>query len=243
MVVVTRSINLLRNWIGPNAKKRRKAAKREAKRQRFDNGSDWNKGSEIATRQYRSYDDYVRHQASKLDKVAQRLNRNRAEELEEFRERFELCDQLEEARNVLCLGARLGSEVEALHRLGYFAVGLDLNPGNDNPYVLPGDFHSIAFPDDSVDAIYSNAIDHAFDIETLIGEIVRILRPRGIFIAEIETGFEEGHAPGAFESMHWRNASFIIERMANAGPLEIEKVHDLGQTRRNQRKLIVYRNP
>ena len=241
MVVVTRLINLVRNRIGPDAKRRRKAAKREAKRQRFEQGSDWEKGSEFATRQYQSYDDYVRHQASKLDKIAYRLNRNRSEELEEFRERFELCDQIKEARTVLCLGARLGAEVEALHGLGYFAVGLDLNPGADNPYVLPGDFHAIVFPNDSVDAIYSNAIDHVFDIDKMIGEVVRILRPHGIFIAEVETGFEEGHAPGEFEAMHWRNANSIIERMAKAGPLEIEKVHHLGQTRRNERKLIVYR--
>ena len=150
MAVVTRLTDLVRNRIGPDAKKRRKAAKREAKRQRFERGSEWEKDSEFATRQYPSYDAYLKHQASKLDKIAHRLNRNRAEELVEFRERFELCDQLKEARSVLCLGARLGAEVEALHALGHFAVGLDLNPGADNPYVLPGDFHAIVFPDGSV---------------------------------------------------------------------------------------------
>jgi SAM-dependent methyltransferase len=238
MSAITRFLDRLR---GPEAKKRRKAAKREAKRKRFETGSSWEKGDEFARRQYKSYDDYVEHQASKLSKVAKRLERNRDEELEEFRERFELCEQLKEGRNVLCLGARLGGEVEALHRLGYFAVGLDLNPGENNPYVLPGDFHAVVFPDGSVDSIYCNAIDHSFDIEKMLGEIARLLRPRGIFIAEIETGFDEGHSPGDYEAMHWRDSSLIIERMAKAGGLDVEKIHDLGKTRRNERKLIVYR--
>ena len=47
---------------------------------------------------------------------------------------------------MLCLGARLGTEVRALHNLGYFAIGIDLNPGVDNPYVLMGDFHKLVFP-------------------------------------------------------------------------------------------------
>jgi SAM-dependent methyltransferase len=238
MSAISRLLDKLR---GPDAKKRRKQAKREAKRKRFEIGSDWKKGDEFAKRQYNSYDEYVEHQVSKLSRVADRLERNRVEELEEFRERFEMCEQLQEGRNVLCLGARLGGEVEALHRLGYFAVGLDLNPGENNVYVLPGDFHAVVFPNGSVDSIYCNAIDHSFDIETMLAEISRLLRPRGIFIAEIETGFDEGHSPGGYESMHWRDSSFIIERMANAGQLTVEKIHDLGQTRRNERKLIVYR--
>ena len=88
-------------------------------------------------------------------------------------------------------GARLGTEVRALHRLGHFAVGIDLEPGPDNHYVLPGDFHHIVFPDGSIDAIYTNALDHVFDLERVLGEVARLLRPGGLFIADIELGYEE----------------------------------------------------
>lgn len=229
--------------LDPDAKRRRKEAKREAKRQRFEASKEWEKGDTFATRRYGSYEEYVEHQSSKLARVAHRLDRNREQEIAEYIERFENVRQLTEVRNVLCLAARLGAEVEAFHRMGHFAVGTDLNPGENNSYVMCGDFHAIVFPDGSVDAVYCNAIDHAFDIEKLVAEIARVLRSRGIFIAEIETGFEEGHTPGDYESMHWRDSKFIIERMANAGGLAIEEVQDLGQTRRNNRKLIVYRKP
>ena len=57
----------------------------------------------------------------------------------------------------------------ALHDLGYFAIGIDLNPGDANPYVLPGDFHRIVFPDASLDAVYTNALDHVFSLEQVVG--------------------------------------------------------------------------
>ena len=235
-------INLLRYGVGPGARRKRKEAKRAAKRRRFESER-WDRDDDFARRKYDSYEQYVEHQASKLARVAHRLDRNRTEELAEFRERFEMIEQLRDCRVVLCLAARLGTEVEALHGLGFFAVGQDLNPGEDNPYVLPGDFHAVVFPDGSVDAIYCNAIDHAFDIEKLLAEISRLLRAGGLFIAEIEVGFGEGHVPGDFEAMHWRDSQQVIDRMAEAGGLEVETVHDLGMTRRNHRKLIVYRKP
>ena len=80
---------------------------------------------------------------------------------------------------VLCLGARLGGEVRAFRALGALSVGIDLNPGSNNPLVLEGDFHHIQFADETSDVIFTNVIGHAFDLRLLGNEICRVLKPTG----------------------------------------------------------------
>lgn len=232
--------NLLRYGYGPEARARKKADKRAAKRQRFESER-WEHGGELSRRRYGSYEEYLQHQASKLDGIEERLRENQDAELVEFTERFRACRSLARARTVLCLGARLGTEVRALLDLGHFAVGIDLNPGPDNAWVLPGDFHHLVFPDGSVDAVYSNALDHVFDLDRVVGEVSRVLVPGGVFVAEIETGYEEGHVPGDFEAIHWRDSDALVARIADVGKLAVEEVLELGTTRRNQRRLISFR--
>jgi hypothetical protein len=57
---------------------------------------------------------YAEHQRAKLGHILGRLNETLEEDLAEFKRRFRDCSPLPEARNVLCLGARLGTEVQAL---------------------------------------------------------------------------------------------------------------------------------
>ena len=74
--------------------------------------------------------------------------------------------------------------------LGHLAVGVDLNPGAFNRYVLHGDFHHLVFPDSSFSAVYTNTLDHVFDLPRLVGEITRVLAPGGVLIYET---FAQGH--------------------------------------------------
>jgi SAM-dependent methyltransferase len=235
-----RIYNILRFGVGPGARERKRRRKEEERHKRFDSEL-WEKDDGLARRQYDSYDDYVEHQASKLDKIIHRLKETEEEDFVEFRRRFEGCESLASARNVLCLGARLGTEVRALHSLGYFAIGIDLNPGENNPYVLPGDFHRIVFPDGSVDAIYCNALDHVYDLDRVMGEVRRLLRADGLFVADLLEGFEEGFVPGAYEATHWKDTSSFVERLRVAGNLELEGVRDLGYTRRDHWLQAVFR--
>ncbi len=235
-------VNALRYGMGPGAREKKRAAKKRAKEQRFSSEA-WEHGDEFARRRYGSYDDYVSHQASKLDDIYDRLVETEPEVYEEFVERFRACAPLADARTVLCLGARLGTEVRALHSLGHFAVGIDLNPGPKNPYVLPGDFHDLVFADGSVDCIYTNALDHVFELEKVIAEATRVLAPGGIFLAEFEIGFSEGHTPGSYEATHWRDSQQLIDTIRDLGKLEVEQVDELGDTRRGDRKLVVFRKP
>ena len=240
MKLLRRMYNIIKYGVGERAREKKRADKQYKKEAAFQSDR-WDQREDLARRRYASYDEYVEHQASKLDKVIDRLQENQDEVLQEFLERFRTCSQLQDVGSVLCLGARLGTEVQALHLLGHFAVGVDLNPGPNNSYVLPGDFHKLVFADDSVDGVYTNTLDHVFDLEKFVSEIRRVLRPRGIFLAEFEVGFEEGHIPGAFESLHWRDSEELTDRLRGLGGLGMEQLYELGETRRGQRKLVVFR--
>jgi SAM-dependent methyltransferase len=82
---------------------------------------------------------------------------------------------------VLCLGARTGCEVQAARDVGFpDSIGIDLHPARENDgLVLQGDWHNISFPDQSFENVFTNAIDHCFDLSKLITEILRVLKPGG----------------------------------------------------------------
>jgi len=235
-----RIYNIFRYGLGESGRQRKIAAKEKARQEKFESDR-WQQGNKMAQRSYQSYEEYVNHQGAKLDKIIHRLHETEDEDFADFKHRFETCEALSEARSVLCLGARIGTEVRAMHALGCFAVGIDLNPGSDNAYVLPGDFHHIQFPDGSVDAIYTNVLDHVFDLEKLMSEIVRLLRPGGVFVADILPGYEEGFVPGEFESTHWKTVDSLTGEITRLSDLRIESKRDLGQHRRDQWFQVVFR--
>jgi SAM-dependent methyltransferase len=206
-----------RRWL-PSAERRHQAGKHRRRAARFRSGR-WQHDGSLAQRRYTSYEEYLAHQASKLDRIHDRRVAKEPDAETAFRKRFEECRPLRQARNVLCLGSRLGAEVKVLRELGHFAVGIDLNPGPDNPYVLYGDFHQLAFRRGSVDAVFTNALDHVFDLPRLIAEICRVLRPGGIFVADIVSGYAEGSLPGEYESTHWADVETLLEAIEGAGPL------------------------
>jgi len=237
-----RIYNIFRYGLGEGARQRKNAVKAQARKEKFESGR-WQKNQGMAKRQYGSYDEYLAHQSAKLDKIAHRLRETRDEDQAEFRRRFELCEELAGLSPVLCLGARLGTEVSALHELGFFAVGIDLNPGEGNQQVLPGDFHQLVFPDGSVEAVYTNVMDHVFDLEKVISEIVRVLKPGGVFVADLLPGFEEGFVPGEYESSHWQNVDEFSREIAETGGFALEAKRDMGQQRRDQWYQFVFRKP
>jgi SAM-dependent methyltransferase len=220
---------LVKYGFGPQARQREKAAEARLRQERFWQPGLWAPDRDLIRRRYASYEVYVGHQTAKLDAIIDRLRRTEEEDFAVFLARFENCKPLREARSVLCLGARLGAEVRALQRLGHFAVGIDLEPGPDNRYVLPGDFHDIIFPDGSLDAVYTNALDHVFDLEQVLSEVDRLLRWDGLFIADIELGYDEGFIPGEFEATHWRNRQTLLDRLMAATRFALEDAPELSE--------------
>lgn len=194
------------------------AAKADIFRRRID-FSEWEHGASLSMRRYDSYEDYVKHQAAKLETVVDRLKANADAALDGFRKRFSLAPEIVGLKTALCLGARLGQEVQALIERGMFAVGVDLNPGEKNPYVVTGDFHQLQFADESVDLVYTNVLDHVFDLARLVKEVERVLRPGGVFLVDVVKGYEEGFYPDEFEAMHWPTVDSLVKSIALDAPL------------------------
>jgi SAM-dependent methyltransferase len=242
MVTFRRIYNIFRYGVGPAALERKRAVKAAKRQQVFESGTLWQQSDDQLTRRrYDSYQEYLDHQAAKLDEITDRLEETQAEDLAEFQRRFETCAALPPRSRVLCLGARLGTEVNAFLKLGHFAVGVDLNPGENNQFVLHGDFHHLVFADGSVDVVYTNVLDHVFDLERAMAEVTRVLTPNGMLLADIQPGYEEGFTPGRFEATHWPRLEVLIERIMAVSPLRRESVRDLGHHRRDQWFQVVFR--
>ena len=240
--ILKRGRNILRYGFSEEGRARKRADKAAARAARFDSKL-WEKEGDLARRQYGSYEEYLHHQAAKLDHIADRLEETLDEDYAEFVRRFEGCAPLRTARNVLCLGARLGTEVRAMHKLGHFAIGIDLNPGADNCYVTKGDFHAIVFPDGSVDAIYTNVFDHVYDFSKLMAEVERLLCPGGLLVADVLKGFDEGFTPGAYEATHWKSVDVLLAELLRLSKLQLIERRDLGTHRRDHWIQLVLQKP
>ncbi|CAI9756343.1 unnamed protein product [Fraxinus pennsylvanica] len=84
----------------------------------------------------------------------------------------------------LCIGARMGQEVEALKRVGVSdSIGIDLVPSP--PLVMKGDFHYQPFDDETFDFEFSNVFDHALYPDKFVDEIERTLKPGGLCVLHV----------------------------------------------------------
>ncbi|MCC6918704.1 MAG: methyltransferase domain-containing protein [Alphaproteobacteria bacterium] len=202
------------------------ARRQQEKLDAFRDQTIWQHKDALSRKIYADYDAYVAHQAAKLPQIQDRIETRATARTEEFRERFRSLD-LPRPASVLCLGARLGYEVQAFIELGHFAVGIDLNPGEKNRYVVTGDFHNLVQADQSVDCVYTNCCDHIFDVAALAREVRRVLKPRGVFVADIVAGYEEGETVGEFDAMHWPKASGFAALLCAEGPFKLRTFEEL----------------
>ena len=180
----------------------------------------WNSSSELRSRRYDSYQTYLDHQAAKLRTL--NLTSYNAKFAPELRSRLVANPAIMEkgrGANVLCLGARNGIECSVFTELGFFALGIDLNPGEANRFVVMGDFHDLQFATGSVDIVFTNALDHSFDLDRIIKEVRRVLKPRGVFLSEIVRGSKDvdGREPGDYESIWWDHSEEVARRIKATG--------------------------
>jgi SAM-dependent methyltransferase len=171
---------------------------------------------------YGSYDEYIDHQKEKLNVIGDGM----LDEIEKFEsilyKRLAGSSVEWEGRSVLCLGARLGQEVRAFNSVGCFAVGVDLNPGKDNKNVVVGDFHNLQWGDSCVDVVYTNSLDHSFDLEKVIREIKRVLKNGGLMVLELNLGSKEGYEYGYYESVAWDRVCDVIDMFRKEGFWTVE---------------------
>ena len=188
-------------------------------RHKHHGGGGWKDADEtgLQSRDYADYEEYLTHQKLKLEEMLKMKGGFSNADVMNFRLRFyqrfrHLPALLPPAARLLCMGARQGTEVEVLRDLGFaHATGIDLNPGPDNPFVKPGDFMKLDFPDSSLDLLYTNCVDHAFDLDVFFAEHARAMKPDGYVLYDLAANMEEGG--GAFEAVAWRRTEDIFEKL------------------------------
>jgi len=178
----------------------------------------------FTVRQYKDYNEYTEHQKSKLAKIdwIDKYDTVYRECLRERLSEINIFDGVSvfspSDKKVLCLAARVGTEVKAFKDLGAFAVGIDLNPGKDNQHVMYGDFHDIQFPDHCTDIVFTNSIDHSVEPTKMVAEIKRVLRSGGHFITELGRGEGDGgRGGGSWECLDWNKIDDVIKFIESQG--------------------------
>lgn len=131
------------------------------------------------------YDDYIRRQGKKLIAFPDKFSANNAKKIDSFARIFKTnIITLNYPGNVLCLGARAGWEVLGAKKAGFVgSVGIDLFPASED--VIQADWHHTPFGDSLFYNVYTNSIDHCCDLDKLIAESKRVLRPGGVFFLMI----------------------------------------------------------
>ncbi|PNX97616.1 S-adenosylmethionine-dependent methyltransferase domain-containing protein [Trifolium pratense] len=139
---------------------------------------------------YSSYEAYIQRQLNKtlnpkLRKIWTTRDWNR--KIPVFAKFFsELSNKnlLTKTSKALCIGARVGQEVEALRRIGVVdSIGMDLVPYP--PLVVKGDFHNQPFDNNTFDFEFSNVFDHALYPHKFVAEIERTLKPNGVCVLHV----------------------------------------------------------
>lgn len=171
----------------------------------------------LRKRDYESYEEYLTHQKLKLEELVKIKGGFSNFDIFDYRVKFytrfrHLPGFLGKDAEILCCGARQGTEVDVLRDLGFHrARGIDLNPGPDNPLVGEGDMMKLGLPDNSLDLIYTNCVDHSFDLDAMIAEHARVLKPGGCLLYDIAFNEEEG--AGIWESIAWEREEDVINRL------------------------------
>lgn len=171
----------------------------------------------VLRRDYASYEEYLIHQRQKFDEMLKLTGGFDNRLIFDFRQRFyrrfrHLTGLIPRSATIVCAGARQGTEVEVLRDLGFSkAYGIDLNPGPDNPLVRQGDFMNMNERSDSVDLLYTNCVDHAFDLDRFFAEHARVIKPTGYALYDLSLVAEDD--TGAFEAVSWRRTEDLIFRI------------------------------
>ncbi|RDX89512.1 hypothetical protein CR513_28751, partial [Mucuna pruriens] len=139
---------------------------------------------------YSSYEAYIERQLNKtlnprLRKIWTTSDWNRKIPVfARFFQDLKAKNLLHNASKALCIGARVGQEVEALRRIGVpDSLGMDLVP--HLPLVVRGDFHDQPFRNGTFDFEFSNVFDHALYPERFVAEIERTLKPNGVCVLHV----------------------------------------------------------
>ena len=96
-----------------------------------------------------------------------------------------VAEEQSDGGSVLCVGCRNTLELDRFRAHGFEdVVGIDVFSRRDDIKVM--DMHEMTFPDDSFDVVYaSHALEHSYDVDRVVGEIVRVGREGAVVGVEV----------------------------------------------------------
>jgi len=180
-------------------------------------------------KEYENYDSYLTHQSGKTKKIIKsKQGRSALSDWDNYFERalgesISSYQFLRTGASVICLGARQGGEVKSFINKGCFAIGVDLFPTPGNKYVVYGDFNKLQFANSSVEVVFTNSLDHAYDIKALVKEIHRVLCIGGHFIVDVTPERDQDHKD-PWACCWWTRHKEIIDLFCDNGFLLISKL-------------------
>jgi hypothetical protein len=172
---------------------------------------DWIAGADgFRTRPYPDYESYLHHQSSKRTLIEESDFLNWYHPLLRFclAQRLPENPHLKSGSSVLCLAARSGAEIEAFRDVGYHPIGIDLEPLGEG--VIYSDFHFLPFGNRSFDVVFTNSIDHVFNVYKFLAQVRRVTA--SIFILELAKG-----GPQEYESFTWSSLRQIMILLVQEG--------------------------
>ena len=173
---------------------------------------------------YKDYDDYVSEQ---ILRHKDKFNKTRPQEyyFEQMKYIFENMDKIEPISSIVCMGVRNDNEIEMFKRIfsnipNIEVYGTDIsyqNPGN-NIFRLdfaecPEDWHK------RFDLLYSNSIDHSFDVLKTLGEWKRVTKKYMI----LEFSGEESSKTDPFSVGDINEVYNLCETVGGIKVLDIDK--------------------
>jgi len=164
----------------------------------------------------KNYQNYLDHQKFKFDFYKKDLSETFEVRVNDFINNFKKFKiKCNDIKYTLCLGARTGAEVCAFRKLNFFSIGIDINYPKNSPYVMYGDFHYLDFPNETFDIVYSNCVDHIYDLKLFINEAKRVCKKDGLIIFDLQKGKKESGRDnfGNYETLGWTSSDLIIKKI------------------------------
>ncbi|KAL5552712.1 hypothetical protein UlMin_040113 [Ulmus minor] len=178
---------------------------------------------------YSSYENYIQKQLNKtLNPKLRQIwtTRDWERKIRVFAQFFEELKSrrlLSNDSKALCIGARVGQEVEALRRIGVGdSVGIDLVPSP--PLVVKGDFHNQPFENDTFDFEFSNVFDHALYPEKFVLEIERTLKPGGVCVLHVALS----HRADKYSANDLYSSDPLVKMFKRSDLVHVKKVDGFG---------------
>ena len=179
-------------------------------------------------KKYDTYDDYLEDQVAKANLREAKIRLKSERKYTDFIKDFSRYGGFIRPKDrIICLGARFGEEVRAFRDRGYpEAMGIDLF-GEEEGLVVKGDWNHMPFGDGTFDIVYTNSIDHSYNLETEIKEIKRVLKSDGKMIIALDCNHTAGTNtekvlsklanPERYEAVLWNEDNDVIKPFIDNG--------------------------